>query len=317
MRGIIRKAGRKIYNGSALMVLVALWEILPRADIVPDIYLPPLSAVLKELVYEWEQGYLFLNIFLSLFRVLAGLLLAAAFGIGFGLVLGYCLPGLSEKLFPLFRFFGQINPYSLFPLFLVFLGIGEKSKIAIVAWTSVWPILFHTITGAKSVKTELLKSAKSMGASNSEILCKVIVPACGPSIYDGLRIGVEMAFFILIAAEMSGGTGGLGAMIHLSGMNFLIPRLFAAGLCTVILGIGMNQFFYFIQKRTFFWKETTRFFNTQEPVGNGKALDLKQMVIVFLLCVAVLVTGFFQSRKAYRLMNDPDTTGEFGTFLSE
>lgn len=317
MEAMVSKAGRKLYGSIGLIGILASWEILPRAGIVPELYLPPLTKVLYETWKEWQQGYLFMNISLSMYRVLAGFLLAAFFGIGIGLILGYYLPGLAEPVFPLLRFFGQINPYSLLPLFVVFLGIGESSKIIMVAWTAVFPILFHTITGAQTVEPELLKAAKAMGAARREILIKVILPAAGPSVFDGLRIGIEMAFFILIAAEMAGGTGGLGAMIHLSGMNFLIPRLFAAGLCTVLLSVGMNQFVYYIRKRVFFWKESTRFFQKEERPGFSKPLRAKQLLIIIVFSVVILVSGFLESRHAYKLMNDPDTSGEFGNFISE
>ncbi len=317
MSKVVRKIGKRLYSCTALIIVLVLWELLPRAGIVSKVYLPPLSSVLAELIWELKNGYLFLNVILSLYRVLAGLLLAVAVGILLGLILGYLLPGLADSLFPLLRIFGQINPYSMLPLFVVFLGIGEKSKIAMVAWTAIWPILFHTITGARAVDTELLKSARSMGATKAEILGKIILPASGPSIFDGLRVGVEMSFFMLIAVEMSGGTGGLGIVIHVAGMNFLITRLLGAGLCTVILGVCLNQFFYYMQKRIFFWKETVRFFNREQPSGHERSMGVVQIVIICLLCIMILVTGYFQSIRAYRLVNDPENSGEFGNIQSE
>lgn len=317
MVGVLRKAGKRLYSNTALIIILILWEALPRAGVIPENYLPPLTEVIKEVIRELRQGYLLLNISLSLFRVFAGLLLASGLGVGLGLLLGYFLPGLSRRLSPLLRFFGQINPYSLLPLFIVFLGIGERAKIGMVVWTAVWPILFHTITGVSNPEPELLKSAKSMGATRVEILCKIILPASGSSVFDGLRVGVEMAFFILIAAEMTGGTGGLGAAIHLSGMNFLIPQLFAAGLCIVILGVVINRFFYYIQKRVFFWKETTRFFHTEKAAGHDKSLGIKGTAVIVILCVLILAVGFFQSRKAYKLMNTPNASEGFGHFYTE
>ncbi len=317
MKGIHLTLGRKIYKNTALIIFLILWEVLPRIGAVPANFLPPLSIVLKEILLEGKEGYLFLNLLLSLYCIMAGLLLATAAGVSAGLVLGYLLPGTAKMLYPLLRLFGQINPYSLLPLFIVFLGIGESAKIAIVAWTAVWPILFHTITGAGSADIEVLKSARAMGAGRFQILRSVILPSAGPAVFDGLRVGVEMAFFVLIAAEMTGGTGGLGAMVHLSGMNFLINKLFASGVCIVILGVMINYLLYDLQKRLFFWKETVRFFQTEKSSGQHKALGAKGIAFIAILCVVILIGGYYQSLRAFRLMNDPGAGEEFNHFFSE
>lgn len=294
----------KLLRYIGIVIVLALWEVLPRAALVDLKYFPPLSKVLYELFSLSDNSYLYMNVMVSVWRVTIGLIIAISISIILGLSLGFFCYRFSEKLTPLLRIFGQINPYSLFPLFVVFLGIGEQAKIGIVIWTSVWPMMFHTISAAKNVDPALKKLANSMAASKLQLFFKVIVPATIPAIFQGIREGVQMAFFILTSAEMTGSTAGLGYIIHNSGMNFLIPRLYAGGLCIVVISVLLNIFLGSLQKRLLFWKEEVEIFdhiNTRKIKRISK-LQFSCIVLVFLF---ILIQGGIQVERAYDYQNDP------------
>jgi NitT/TauT family transport system permease protein len=301
MKNIIKEKSFR-YSGVAIVLL--LWEVLPRLALVDSKYLPPFSRVLYELFSLSNNNYLYMNVMVSIWRVTIGLLISISISIILGLSLGFFCYGFSEKLTPLLRFFGQINPYSLFPLFVVFLGIGEQAKIGIVIWTSVWPMMFHTIAAAKKVDPELKKLANSMAVSKLQLFFKVIIPATIPSIFQGIREGVQMAFFILTSAEMTGSTAGLGYIIHNSGMNFLVPRLYAGGLCIVVISVLLNLFLVSFQKRLLFWKEEIEVFDTikTRKIKKISKLQISCVVLVFLF---ILIQGGIQIEKAYNYQNDP------------
>lgn len=294
----------KLFRYTGLIIVLALWEVLPRTEFVNSEYLPPFSRVVYELFVLSQDGYLYMNVMVSIWRVMIGLVVSISISIILGLSLGFFWYRFSEKLNPLLRIFGQINPYSLFPLFVVFLGIGEQAKIGIVIWTSIWPIMFHIISAAKNIEPMLIKVAKSMVASKLELFFKVVVPATIPSIFHGIRVGVQMAFFILTSAEMTGSTAGLGYIIHNAGMNFLVPRLYAAGLCIVVISVLLNLFLVSFQKRLLFWKEQVKFFgNVQtKKIKKISKLQIAGIILTFLF---ILIEGGIQVEKAYDYQNNP------------
>ncbi|EKQ53830.1 MULTISPECIES: ABC transporter permease [unclassified Clostridium] len=294
----------KLLRYTGITVVLILWEVLPRLSLVNSDYLPPLSRVLLELFSLSNGSYLYMNIMVSIWRVMIGLVISISISTILGLSLGFFCYKFSEKLNPLLRFFGQINPYSLFPLFVVFLGINEEAKIGIVIWTSVWPMMFHTISAARSVDPVLIKLANSMSASKLQLFYKVIIPATIPYIFRGIREGVQMAFFILTSSEMTGSTAGLGYIIHNAGMNFLIPRLYAGGLCIVVISVILNLFLVSFQKRLLFWKEEVEVFDDikTRKVKRISKLQVSCIILVFLF---IFIQGSIQVQKAYDYQNNP------------
>ncbi|WP_238915572.1 ABC transporter permease [Clostridium sp. YIM B02555] len=294
----------KLFKYTVVIIILVLWQVLPQIGTVNSNYLPPLSRILLELFSLSDGNYLFMNVMVSIWRITIGLTISIFISILSGLTLGFFFPKFSDKLIPLLRFFIQINPYSIFPLFIVFLGVGEIAKIGIVIWTSVWPMMFYTISAAKNVDPMLIKQANSMDISRTKLFSKVIVPATIPSIFQGIREGVQMSFFILTAAEMTGSTAGLGYIIHNAGMNFLIPRFYAAGICIVLISVLLNLFFVSLKKRLMFWKEDVEIFdsNSTRKVKRVSKLQISCIILVFLF---ILIQGGIEINNAYNYQNNP------------
>ena len=135
---------RRVIDSSVGIVLfLALWEALPQLGVVNPGYLSPPSAVLGAVLDLASSGDLLKHLQASLLRSFAGLLLAIACGVSLGLVMGW-FARVESVLDPLLQFFRQTSALALFPVFILFLGIGELSKIAIIFWASFWPILLST-----------------------------------------------------------------------------------------------------------------------------------------------------------------------------
>lgn len=238
-----------------IIAFFLLWEAAPRFGLADPQFIPPISSVL---VAGWKlavTGELFIHIASSLQRTLLGLGLAVIVALPLGFILGGWFPKLAKFLQPLLNIFGQINAFSLFPIFILFFGIGEAAKISIIFWSSVWPVLFTTIAGVQQVDPIYIKSAKSMGANGTTIFLKVILPGAAPSIFTGLRLGSTTAFLMLIAAEMIGAKAGLGWLIHNSEVNYIMPRLFASAIIIAALGMGLNYLIHWIESNVINWKE--------------------------------------------------------------
>lgn len=232
-----------------------LWETAPRLGWADPQFIPPLSQVLAA---GWKialTGELFIHISASLQRTLVGLVLAIALAVPLGFAFGGWFPVAARFLQPLLNILGQVNAFSLFPIFILFFGIGEIAKVSIIFWSSIWPVLFTTIAGVQQVDGLLVKSARAMGADRTAIFLRVVLPGAAPYIFTGVRMGGSVAFLMLIAAEMIGASAGLGWLVHNSEVNNVVPRLFAATVTIALLGMGLNYFIHWLEGTIVVWKQ--------------------------------------------------------------
>lgn len=241
----------------AVIIFVALWEIAPHAGWVKETFIAPPSVILATIWQLIADGILLKHIAVSLFRAVGGFSCSAVIAIPLGFFLGGGYPLFARIATPLVRLLGEVNPFALFPVFILLFGIGEISKVAMIFWVCLWPILLNTITGVKEVDPLLIKSARSMGVQGIDLFFKVILPAAAPSIFHGLKMSSGVAFFMLIAAEMIGASSGLGWLVWNAQTNYQIPKLFAVTVTISILGLSLNYLFGKLESRLISWKEST------------------------------------------------------------
>jgi NitT/TauT family transport system permease protein len=244
----------KLFDYYGLAVLILLWELAPRLGWIDSQFFPALSAIIAEGRKLIADGTLILHIAVSLQRTIQGLVCAIALAVPLGFLLGGWFPRLTRFLSPLLNLLGQINAFSLFPLFVLFFGIGEFAKFSIIFWSCLWPILFTTIAGVQEVEPLFIKLARSMGSGRRILLVKVLLPGALPSIFTGVRIGATVAFLMLIAAEMIGASSGLGWLVHNSSINYIIPRLYLAAVLIALLGMTLNYSIHWLEAHLIRWK---------------------------------------------------------------
>ncbi|WP_094606706.1 hypothetical protein SPSIL_011240 [Sporomusa silvacetica DSM 10669] len=291
---LLTTAGNVALRGSGLFLFLLLWEIAPRVGWADAQFLPPLSAVIAAGYKLWEQGLLYPQLIVSLWRASLGLLLALLVAVPTGAILTGWFPGVLKYLDPLFRLLSNVNPFSLAPMFMLFFGIGEAMKLMIIALVSLWPILFHTITGIRTVDPLLIKTARSMNVSNFVLMRDILLPGALPTIVTGIRISVQMAVFMLVAAEMLGAKAGLGWLVHASAMLSQVPRMYAGGAFIILLGIFINKVILHIEKTSFFWKETVGIFDAASPVnvkGKWSRLFNEYYVSIVVLLFAFIIAA--------------------------
>lgn len=254
-----RQLGLQWLERSACVLLFfAIWEFLPRAGLVNSAFLSPPSAVLAAIVQLAQTGQLGKHAAASLQRSLAGLILAVVAGVALGLLMGV-VRRFEAFVDPLLQLFRQVSALALFPVFLLFFGIGEASKIAIIFWAAFWPVLLNTISGVKQVEKLLIHSALSMGASRGFIFFKVILPAAAPSIFTGIRLAGAYSITALVAAEMIGSHAGLGFLTLNSQEIFQIPSMYAGIVLLAILGLALNYGLALLEKRLTRWRSGLEF----------------------------------------------------------
>ena len=193
-----------------VVVLVA-WEGLGRAGLLPH-YLPAPSLIAAAMIETMRDGELPRAMAISLFRVSIGFVLGAGSGILAGLGAGL-IPGIRNFFDPLVAFLFAVPKIAFLPIFLLLFGLGDESKIAIVAFSCFFPVFIASRHAVLSVSRDIIWSARNMGTPPATMLFRVFIPAAAPQLFSGARIGLAHCFVLLFAAELIGSQSGLGALI--------------------------------------------------------------------------------------------------------
>ncbi|MDU6726400.1 MAG: ABC transporter permease [Bradyrhizobium sp.] len=248
-----RRAARLLRGTVAIFAFLAAWEILPRLGLVDTTFLPPFSTALSAFVEMARSGELVEHLAASAGRAFSGLILAVAVGVPLGLVIGW-YRSVAEILNPLLELFRNTAPLALLPVFVLMLGMGEVSKVAMVFYACLWPILLNTVAGAREVDPLLIRSARSMALSQTRLFTRVVVPASLPSIFTGIRIAGAYSILVLIAAEMVGAKAGLGYLVNYAQFTFEIPKMYAGIVTLSLLGLVLNEVLVLAERRLTAWK---------------------------------------------------------------
>ena len=237
----------------AIAALLAVWEVAPRLGLVDATFLPSFSTVLGAWQDLATSGKLLENTQASLVRSLSGFGLAVAAAVPLGLLIGWYKP-VATLLGPLLEVFRNTAALALLPVFVLLLGIGETSKIAIVFYACTWQILLTTISAVRGVDPTLLRLARSMDLSGVRLFQKVILPAAVPTVFTGVRLAGAVSILVLVAAEMVGAKAGLGYLINASQFNFAIPQMYAGIITISAIGVLFNQLLVALERRFTSWR---------------------------------------------------------------
>jgi NitT/TauT family transport system permease protein len=238
-------------TGVALLALI--WEVAPRTGLIDPYFMPPLSQVLVAWWQMLQSGELLKHVDASVIRAGIGFGLAIVLGVPLGGAIAWYRP-VRELLTPVLEIFRNTAALALLPVFVLILGIGETSKIAIVTYACFFPVLLNTISGVSTTDPQLLRTARVLGLSSVTTFRKVVVPAALPTIFTGIRLAGAAAVLVLIAAEMIGATAGLGYFINYAQNNFLIPQMYAAIITTALIGLLVNYGLVAIERRLSRWR---------------------------------------------------------------
>jgi ABC-type nitrate/sulfonate/bicarbonate transport system permease component len=241
--------------------LLALWEMSGRLAGGPRTPLP--SRVAQEAVLLVASGDLPWGLAQSLGRVFAGFLIATAIAVPLGLLMGRSR-AVERNLDPLVESFRPVAAIAMLPLAILWLGAGTRAAVMLVAYAAFFPILIHTIAGAKGVDRRLTQAAATMGVGRGTLLRTVVVPGALPQIGVGLRIGLGVAWTAIVAAELAvgakaggGGSGGVGQMMfayyaYSIELNRIVVCMIAVGL----VSLSLDRLVRFGLRRNMPWSES-------------------------------------------------------------
>lgn len=235
------------------LCILLIWFILSQFRIVNPLFLPSPIAVCKNLIISIISGNIIPDILFTFYRMFIGFCISAIIGIPLGLIMGY-----SQKIYDslefLVDFFRSIPALVLFPLFLLFLGIGDGAKIGVVVFACALVILINTMYGVKNANKTRLMAAKTMGTKNFDMFRRIMFWEALPSISTGLRISLSMALLVVVVTEMFLGTEvGLGQRIYNAHLIYRIPDMYASIILIGLLGYFLNKIYILGERRIVHW----------------------------------------------------------------
>lgn len=240
-----------------LLGFLILWQVASTRGWVNPAVFPPLDAIAAALWKGIAGGALLDDIAISSQRSGIAFVAAVALGIPLGLFMGQ-IAAVERALDPILQLFRQTSALALYPVFILLLGLGETSKVFVIFWATLFPILLATIGGVKEVDRKLVEMAETYGATRLTVFRRVVLPASVPAIFVGLRLSATTALLLLIAAEMIGANKGVGFQVMNAQYNFQIPLMFAAIFLLAVLGLAANAVLVALQRHLCRWSVTAR-----------------------------------------------------------
>lgn len=235
--------GRPALLGAAgTAVFFAGWEALSRSGLVNTVMLPAPSTIVLAAWVLLADGQLLSHLAASLWRSAAGFAIGGASGILLGLAMAR-LPRLSDTLYPLVQMARAIPALAFVPLAVFWFGIGESSKIFLIAWGVFFPTWVNTFLGVRDANPLLLRAGASLGARGWRLTAFVVIPGALPFIIAGLRISLSVALMILVAAELTGAVFGVGYLIQMSQMVFRVDQMFVGLMVLGAMGLASDVLF--------------------------------------------------------------------------
>ena len=252
--GGFRTVPRRFIGLIVFIVLLLLWEAGSRTGLISALVLPAPSQALDAFMDLALSGNLQKHVSASMQRLILG------FSLGFtaGLIVGAAI-GLNSymraSLSPLVAAIFPIPKIALLPLFIIWFGIGEGSKVATIFFGCFFPTVIAAYGGIDNVDRMLIRMGQSFNMPHWDIIWKIILPAALPSILSGMRISASIAIILLVAAEMIGAEFGIGAYVLLAGNLMATDQLIAGVAMLSILGLIMNWLIGTAEKRLLNWRE--------------------------------------------------------------
>jgi NitT/TauT family transport system permease protein len=238
---------------AAFVFVIAIIEWGTRSGWISALTLPRPSDVLLTFSELYQSGLLFKHLIPSLTRLIIGAAIGVSVGIVTGVLIGlfsYVRAGLSPIIAAIF----PIPKIALLPLFVIWFGIDEGSKYALIAFGTFTPTVVATFGAVDNVDRALIRMGQSFGLTWFSIVRKIVLPGAMPGILSGLRISLAIAIILLVAAEMLGAEYGIGAYILEAGSLYDLERLFAGVVILSILGVLASVAIGFLERRILRWR---------------------------------------------------------------
>jgi ABC-type nitrate/sulfonate/bicarbonate transport system permease component len=252
-RGAPRLGSRAI-GLALLLATVALWQLASRLD-HPELILSPLE-IARHVVEALRSGELLPHVGASLIRSLPGFLIGSLVGVILGLLAGVGR-SLDQLLSPPVFLTYPVPKIVFLPIVMLWVGIGDLSKIVVIALACFYPCFINAYYGARATPTIMVWSGLNMGAGRAQIFWKVVVPGALPLVFAGLRVSLALSFILLFSTEMINARSGLGFLIRQSESSLRFDLMYVAIVAVAALGYASDQLLLLVRRRVLAWQDAT------------------------------------------------------------
>jgi ABC-type nitrate/sulfonate/bicarbonate transport system permease component len=252
--------GRRAWRLKVLAVVgfVVLWSavsgLIVLLKLFNPIFFPGPWVVVGALVSLAAKGQLAGHVGATLQRVAIGFTGGAVAAITLGVVAGQ-FRVIRNVIEPVVELLRPIPPLALLPLFIVWVGIGETSKVAFITYATFFPMFLTTVHAVRRIDGRLVRAAQSLGATRPQLFMRVILPAASPEMLTGLRLGIALSFFVIVISEFIGAEQGLGFLINDGRSFFLVPQMLGAAVLLGALGYAGNALVRLVERRILRWQQ--------------------------------------------------------------
>ncbi len=249
--------GRLTLTGLALVfpvTLLVLWQVLGHYGYISELLFPTPYAIAEAGISLASSGDLWSNIQISVTRALLGFALGGSLGLLFGIAVG--LFRRTEKLLdPTIQMIRMIPSLAVVPLFILWFGIGEESKVLLIAKSAFFPLYINTFLGIRNVDNKLFEVARVLGFSRLKQITRLILPAAMPNIILGARLSIGLSWLGLVVAELIASTSGIGYMMSDARQFADTPVVFVGIFIFAVLGLFTDTLLALIERRLLRWKD--------------------------------------------------------------
>lgn len=242
---------------AAVLGFLALWSLasglVVLLQVFNPIFLPGPWVVVGAVLELAGKGHLWAHVAATLERVALGFGTGALLALGLGLAAG-AIPWLRNLVEPIVELLRPIPPLAMLPLFIVWVGIGETSKVGFITYATFFPMFLTTVHAVRHIDPLLLRAAQSLGAGRRQLFVRVILPAALPDIMTGLRLGVALAFFVIVISEFIAAEHGLGFLINDGRNFFLVPQMLGAAILLGLLGYAASGMVRLLERHLLRWQ---------------------------------------------------------------
>jgi ABC-type nitrate/sulfonate/bicarbonate transport system permease component len=250
----LRAVAWALLRAAPILALALAWEGLAAGGAFTPFQLPRLSAVLARIWTDAVAGDLVLNAALTLYRALVGFAIAAVAGVILGMAMSRNV-AVRWLLDPVVSVGFPMPKIAFLPVVMLWLGVYDVSKIAMVVLDAIFPVVTATIAGIAAVDRHLVWSARNMGASRRELLWQIVLPAASPQIMTGLQVALPIALIVAVVAEMLMGGYGLGGAMQ-TASRFADSRGVFAGIVEIaVVGYGLVKAMALTRRRLLIWHQ--------------------------------------------------------------
>ena len=252
IRGHLSRRAYLMFALAGMLLPLAAWWWLSGSGLMDRVFMPsPLDVLLR--VYTWFNNDRLLNdIWISTYRVVAGFALSAVLAIPLGLMIGTYRP-VQALLEPLTDFIRYMPAVAFIPLVMLWVGIDESSKIAIIFIGTFFQMVLMVAEDVRRVPINQIEAAQTMGAARGEIVSLVIFQSAKPALLDTLRITMGWAWTYLVVAEMVAANSGLGYSILKAQRFMQTDKIFAGIILIGLIGLAIDQLFRWLHRKNFPW----------------------------------------------------------------